>query len=569
MSLSRRQFLTRVGQAGGYSAAFLALQGLELMEAVPARAETVQAAPGSGQGVRVVVLGGGIAGLVSAYELRALGYSVTLLEARKRPGGRNYTVRGGDDVVLMDAGSPVTQQCAWAPGHYQNFGPARLPSIHPNVLGYCKKLGVELQVEVNMSRSAHLQNDKAMGGKPAVMRQVVNDTRGHVSELLMKCMNQGALDAEVTGEDRQKMLDFLRIYGPLDDAGKYSGSDRAGYAKPAGAGDETGVLSEPIDLHTLLEAEFWQGMLFDEQFDMQATMFQPVGGMDRIPYAFAKSLGDIVVYDAPVTGMHKTAKGVEVTYSQGGVVKKTEADYCICAMPLTKMRTVETNVGAPYKKVIDECVYAGAYKIAWESRRFWEQDYNIYGGLEFVNVGCSPIWFPSWGLFSDRGIVVSGYTDESRDQFGKMTMDEKFAESRKSIERLHPGHGAELEKPVYYGWGKSEWNEGSWISAYGPGQERAFAGAPRGTARAGQAPGMVPSKQTGQARSAVAARTGTNEGYETLIKPDGRIIFAGDHCSHVVAWQEGAALSALRAVQMVSDGVKAARLGGGVGAVVG
>ena len=61
MSLSRRQFLTRVGQAGGYSAAFLALQGLELMEAAPARAETVQAAAGSGQGVRVVVLGGGIA----------------------------------------------------------------------------------------------------------------------------------------------------------------------------------------------------------------------------------------------------------------------------------------------------------------------------------------------------------------------------------------------------------------------------------------------------------------------------------------------------------------------------
>ena len=572
MSLSRRQFLTRVGQAGGYSAAFLALQGLELMDAAPVRAETVQAAAGSGNGVRVVVLGGGIAGLVSAYELRALGYSVTVLEARKRPGGRNYTVRGGDDVALMDG---TTQQCQWMPGHYQNFGPARLPSIHPNVLGYCKKLGVELQVEVNMSRSAHLQNDNAMGGKPAVMRQVVNDTRGHVSELLMKSMNQGALDADITGDDRQKMLDFLRIYGPLDEAGKYSGQRSRGvFSTPAGAGDEAGVLSEPIDLHTLLAAEFWQGMLFDEQFDMQATMFQPVGGMDRIPYAFAKSLGEVVVYDAPVTGMHKTAKGVEVTYMQGGVAKKMDADYCICALPLTKLRTVETNVGAPYKKVIEECVYAGAYKIAWESRRFWEQDDNIYGGLEFVNVGCSPIWFPSWGLFSERGIVVSGYTDESRTPFGKLTMEEKFAESRKSIERLHPGRGAELQKPVYYGWGKSEWNEGSWISAYGPGQERTFARGGGGTLAlsgrpAGQAPGMEPSKQTGQARSAAAARTGTNEGYETLIKPDGRIIFAGDHCSHVVAWQEGAALSALRAVQMVSDQVKAARLGAGVGAVVG
>ncbi len=573
MSLSRRQFLTRVGQAGGYSAAFLAMRGLDLAEAQPMRAGSVQAPAGSGKGVRVVVLGGGIAGLVAAYELRPLGYDVTVLEARKRPGGRNYTVRGGDEVRLMDGS---VQRCTWEPGHYQNFGPARLPSIHPNILGYCKKLGVELQVEVNMSRSAHLQNDTAMDGKPAVMRQVVNDTRGHVSELLMKSVNQGALDAELTGEDRRRMLDFLRIYGPLDDAGKYAGSDRAGYSKAAGAGDEAGVLSEPIDMHTLLQAEFWQGMLFDEQFDMQATMFQPVGGMDKIPFAFAKSLGEIVRYDAAVTGMHKTSKGVEVTYTQGGAAKKMEADYCICAMPLTKMRTMQTNVSTPYKKVIDECVYAGAYKIAWESRRFWEQDYNIYGGLEFVNVGCSPIWFPSWGLFSDRGIAVSGYTDESGTAFAKLTMEQKFAESRKSIERLHPGHGRELEKPMYYGWGKSEWNEGSWISAYGPGQERTFARGGGGMAAlngkpAGQAPGMEPSKQTGQARSAAAARTGTNAGYETLLQPDGRIIFAGDHCSHIVAWQEGAALSALRAVQMVSDQVKAARLGGGVGvgAVVG
>ena len=46
-------------------------------------------------------------------------------------------------------------------------------------------------------------------------------------------------------------------------------------------------------MHTLLDENFWDGILFEEQFEMQATMFQPVGGMDRIPYAFAKALGEI------------------------------------------------------------------------------------------------------------------------------------------------------------------------------------------------------------------------------------------------------------------------------------
>jgi hypothetical protein len=32
-------------------------------------------------------------------------------------------------------------------------------------------------------------------------------------------------------------------------------------------------------------------MLFEENFAQQATMFQPVGGMDRIAAAFAKKLG--------------------------------------------------------------------------------------------------------------------------------------------------------------------------------------------------------------------------------------------------------------------------------------
>ena len=177
-------------------------------------------------------------------------------------------------------------------------------------------------------------------------------------------------------------------------------------------------------------------MLFDEQFDMQATMFQPVGGMDRIPYAFAKSLGEIVNYGSPVTEIRKTSKGVTVSYQQKGAEKKIDADYCICTMPLTLLRSTPNDFSAPYKKVIDECTYASAYKIAWESRRFWEQDYNIYGGLEFVTVGCGPIWFPSAGLFSDRGVLVSGYTDESNSPFGRLTMQEKLDESRKSIELM-------------------------------------------------------------------------------------------------------------------------------------
>ncbi|HTV07840.1 MAG TPA: flavin monoamine oxidase family protein [Candidatus Aquilonibacter sp.] len=538
MGLSRRDFLLKVGHAGGYSAAFLTMQGLGLLQ--PSRADAAPlAVPGSGKGVRVIVLGAGIAGLVAAYELRALGYNCMVLEARNRPGGRNWTVRNGDSVEFTDG---TTQRCEWSDGQYQNFGPARLPSSHPTILGYCRKLGIEMQVEVNMSRSAFLQNDEANGGKPVVMRQAENDTRGYVSELLAKCVQQGALDQELTADDRDRMLSFLRIYGPLDEAGKYAGSDRAGFLRPPSV-EDPGVLSKPVDLHTLLCEDFWQGMLFDEAFDMQATMFQPVGGMDRIPYAFAKSLGSIVLYDAPVTEIRKSSSGVRVTYTHKNSSATVDAEYCICTLPLVLLRKIPNDLSAPYKKVVDECSYAAAYKVAWESRRFWEQDYNIYGGLEFCNFGLSPIWLPSGGMFSDRGVLVSGYGFDTTHDFAALSFADKLAASRKSVERLHPGHGKEIEKPVYVNWGLIPFNQGAWINSYGPLQDEESNDTP--ALHNGRTPYGHPFNRIG---------------YQTLLEPDGPIYFAGDHVSHIVGWQEGAALSGRRAVSLISDRVKSARL---------
>jgi monoamine oxidase len=94
-------------------------------------------------------------------------------------------------------------------------------------------------------------------------------------------------------------------------------------------------------------------------------------------------------------------------------------------------------------------------------------------------------------------------------------------------------------------WGKIQYNEGSWLRRLTPQQK---------------APGVSLTAQTGQGTNSAFSRTQTDPAYEQLITPDGPIIFAGDHCSHVVAWQEGAALSALYAVNQLTDKVKMARL---------
>ena len=140
-------------------------------------------------------------------------------------------------------------------------------------------------------RARLLQSDTANGGKAVVQRKAINDTRGHVSELLSKCMANGALDSELTKEDRERMTAFLKVYGPLNEKSAYVGSERAGYKIAPGAGTQVGVDDPPMDMRVLLDEDFWGALFIEEAWDWQATMMQPVGGMDRIPYAFAGRWG--------------------------------------------------------------------------------------------------------------------------------------------------------------------------------------------------------------------------------------------------------------------------------------
>jgi monoamine oxidase len=517
MGLSRRNFLLRVGQAGGYSAAFTMMQTLGLLPITASAAATVDQPVGSGKGTSVVILGGGIAGLASAYELGKLGYTCTLLEARQRVGGRNWTVRNGTKVEFTTG---FTQKCAFGEGLYQNVGPARLPSVHKTMLGYCRELGVPLEVEVNASRSAFLQANHLEGGKAVENRQVEFDTRGHVSELLAKCVQRGALDQELTPADKQQMVEFLQQYGDLSPDLFYKGSARAGYKISPGAGDIVGVPNDPLDMRALLSAHLWRELMEEDEIDWQATMFQPVGGMDQIPMAFKKKLGSVVRQQAEVVQIRQNESGVKVVYRDlvSGKNETVSADYCICALPLTILKTMDTDFSPKLKAAIDGCSYDSAYKIAWESRRFWEQEANIYGGISFLRQPVDTVWYPSASLFSETGIVVGGYGIENGTKFGNLPDTEaKLASSRHSIELLHPGRSQELKNPIYISWGHIPYNLGSWVTqSY-----------------------TVPDYNTAPA------------GYEVWIQPQGRLFMAGDHTSHIVGWQEGAALSAHRAVNLI------------------
>src|SRR5437763_1532660 len=205
MALTRRALLEQIGTVGGLGAAYLAMEALGLAVPTPAGAETFGLAPASGGGRSVVIVGAGIAGLVSAYELRRAGYQVTVLEARDRIGGRVWTIRGGDRIV--QTGRP-DQHASFDPGLYFNAGAARIPSTHRLILGYARKFGVAMEPFVNVNRNAGWD----FGGKVQAERRMVNDMRGHLAELLAKAIDRQALDRDVPKGELETIRQFLAAY---------------------------------------------------------------------------------------------------------------------------------------------------------------------------------------------------------------------------------------------------------------------------------------------------------------------------------------------------------------------
>lgn len=519
MGMTRRSFLHAVGAVAGVEAVYRTMQALDLSEAGTAQASLPDLPHGSGQGKSVVILGAGISGMTAAHELSKAGYRCTILEATGRAGGRNRTARGGDVIEELDS----RQQVGFdhRDHMYANLGPARIPYHHRTILGYCKELGIELEVFTNDNRAALFHNRERFGGRPVAARRVITDTRGHIAELLAKAVNRDVLDSTLTGEDRERILDMLVEYGDLNPDRLYRGSSRGGYrGAHIHAGLKAGEVNLPLELGELLQSDFWRYKLhFDDFLDQNPTLFQPVGGMDAIAKAFEKRVRALIRYRSVVKAIRQTPEGVRIVYRQGGrgADEAIDADFAVCSIPAPVLKDIPNDLSPETRATIESITFVPAVKIAFQTRRrFWEEDQAIYGGISWTDQDITQIWYPPYGYHRDKGVIVGAYIWDDRPgvRFGGMTPPERLRAAVAEGEQLHPGYAAEIEYGVSQAWAKVPFQKGAW-----PGSR--------------------------------------HKSPEALQRPDGAVYFAGDQVTGLPGWQEGAALAAHAAVNAINERVLA------------
>lgn len=511
-ALSRRQLLGRIGLAAGGSMMYQAMMSLGFA------AESGYKGPvrlqGNPKGATVLILGAGLAGMTAAFELRKAGYKVKILEYNARPGGRNWTLRGGDTYTELGG---ETQHCGFDDGLYINPGPWRIPHHHRAMLAYCRQFGVALESFVQVNYNAFLHNTDAFGGKPQRFREIDADYMGHVSELLAKSAHQGALDQLVTKEDQELLLESLRSWGALEKDLSYAigeeSSNRRGFAKyPGGGISGKPEFSKPMSAEDVLRSRLWKHLAAGNGIEMQTSMFQPVGGMDQVGKAFARELGPgVIQYNAKVTGIDQDDHGVTVSYEDlaaPGATRTEKADWCICTIPFSVLSRIPVKVGPAMAEAITKLPYASSVKVGLQfKRRFWEEDEAIYGGISYTNLPISNISYPSTGFHAPgKGVLLGAYI-WGLDAFD-FTSHGPAERVRRAVEygsQIHPQYKPEFDNGVSVAWHRVPSHHG----CFGTWSEDLRA-----------------------------------QHYAAACQVDGRIAMAGEHISYIPAWQEGAVLSA-------------------------
>jgi len=505
-TLTRREVLRRFGAIGGSSLVLGALDAWEL-RGQPSRPRPRLS--GTRPDTRVLILGGGLSGLVTGYELGQLEYDYKVLEAKHEVGGLMWTVRRGDSHTEIDG---ETQVCEFDEGQYVNAGAWRIPHGDEGVLGYCKELGVPLQIFINWSDANYLYEDDPelgpLAGRPVRLREVKADLWGATSELLAKAMDVGAIDVALTTEDKDRLIEFLVRAGYLD-------SEDHVYRPPELRGTQ-----ERYDLGAVLRSGFGNRV----QSLYRGTggpdpVFQPIGGMQQIPYAFHRAMGDRVQLDAEVLSVRQSERGVRVVWRDRATGAETEelADYCVCCLPMAVLKTIDVDMSDELSAAIAETGHSTSAKMGLQMRRrFWEEDDGIFGGhLWSRSLELGEFSYPSNDYFTGKGVLLGYYGGGDQAGLSDRPVKGRIEHVLAQASKVHPQIREEFEAAYAVWWQKVPFQ----LGAYG--------------------------------------RTPSTELRERLAKPDRRLYLGSAGTSGRPAWLEGAVQGAWRTVEALHGRVMA------------
>jgi monoamine oxidase len=318
---------------------------------------------------KIAIVGGGIAGLNAAYQLKKVGLTATIYEGRNRVGGRIYSVtdKVGEGLVIELGGSFININ-------------------HKDILTLVEEFNLKLFNRIeDIANSSFPAEGYYFNGK-----LIPED---EVAEKLRPLAAQIAHDAALIDEDFDRYapnFDRLSVTQYLNrHANKIpepfirtlientirteygvepqkSSALQLLYNLPSVAGDKVTIVAS------------------DETYMVE-------GGNGKIIEGLAAALSGQIQTKKVLQSIKERNNGYELMFADQSVVN---ADYVIMAMPFSVLRQVDIKVKLPktLTKFIQEADLGSNEKVfAGFDRRIWRQT-NGFAGAVWTDIGFSEVW---------------------------------------------------------------------------------------------------------------------------------------------------------------------------------
>jgi monoamine oxidase len=431
-------------------------------------------------GETILVVGAGLAGLVTAYRLREAGKRAIVIEARAVPGGRVRTVRDFDG------------------GLYGELGAARIADTHNYALHWVNELGLSLTAFQPMGEATilSLNGMRARSDDDAARARLTDklnpDERGLTPpQLLIKYITglpeelaQPNFDphaprwAEI---DRMSWAQWLRSLGASE--GALSLMTLGGHSAP---------LSALYLLRQIMLHRDSGGYLKIE------------GGFDQIARGLANRVPGIR-YNCELIRLDRSGP-VRATVRSEGRDEIITADRVVLTLPFSVLRHIRVDPPfSPEKtQIIGNLGYYQGTRFLLQTRtRFWREA-KLSGGAR--TDGPADIWDMSYGLPGTPGLLSATTGGlESEAKLAPLTPDQRSAYGKGLVQAAFPETEAEVQRVLVHRWTDEPQAKGA-FSVFYPGQMSRW----------------------------------TN----TIRRPEGRVHFAGEHTAAHSGWIEGALWSA-------------------------
>lgn len=527
----------------------------------PPKDITTILSPGQCKGLNIGIIGGGVAGLSAAFELRKLGFNITIFEKqRNRIGGRIYT-------YYFDKSKRF----------YGEVGAMRIPTSHEATWHYINLFNLQTRpfIQNNDNALIYVRNKRVRNdpdGK-GVMEEIYPDfdlAPWEKREPWQKLVGYGLGSSllEIPPNTRRELLQNKKKYSP-----EIEYFDNLSIRKELVS---KGLSKGAIEMISCIAT--FPGWLYDNSYveNLQeeytvdsAFRYEIVGGTVNLPLAMYKSLmstnpkeyenipeellGNITWQNgSTVKGIYKNNEDNRVTleYRVEGEIRNRQQifDFVVCTIPFSSLRNVTIYpMFTPDKmQAIKEVNYANSQKTLFMcNERFWDKggpDKEIIGGGSYTDLPIGSIWYPAYRV----GANITNLESEVMPHMGREVTDYEqggvllasYNLNRDSIRlgNIEPKHRVErIKRQVEYVQGfpkgyldsivldfkTAEWdNEQGFYGAfcyYTPGQKSLF------------------------------AYSSSKSEY------DGRVYFAGEHVSQEHGWIQGSVKSAMKVANDIAE----------------